>query len=258
MIFGGLEIVAGGYLVHRHYKHKNAKKRQADEVEARRHHTFPGATPASHCQHVQQPPPHYQQPQPVIAQQKYACYAPSVASLPHQAPQQYSYSAQPHVQAQVEPRPGPPQHAQTFNIPRRPVPESKPQIIIQPSLQRTDSFATLSRMPIADGHRPHDLPQDSTPVMPPRRHATGGLQPAVTQGVYGTPGFSVSTPALGATPTSPGLTYTFATSPQEYNSHSTDDNWETYGHHQNPRLSYAPTEASTQLGERDPPPPYMP
>jgi hypothetical protein len=266
MIFGGLEIVAGGYLVHRHYKHKNAKKRQADELEARRHNTFPGARPTSHCQHAQQAPPQYQQPavtqQPVIAQQKYACYAPSVASLP-QAPQQHLYPVQPFVQAQAQtqPRPGPPRHAQTFTIPRRPVPESKPQIIIEPSLQRTDSFATLSRMPIANGYRPQGLPQDSTPVLPPRRHATGGLQPVTTQGVYGNPGFSISTPALGATPTSPGLTYTFATSPQAYGGHSTDDNWETYGHHGHvgdARLSHAPTTASTQLGERDPPPPYMP
>jgi positive regulator of sigma E activity len=33
MIFGGLEFVAGGYLIHRHYKHKNQKKKQEHEVE---------------------------------------------------------------------------------------------------------------------------------------------------------------------------------------------------------------------------------
>jgi hypothetical protein len=253
MIFGGLEFVVGGVLVHRHYKHKNAKKQQADEVEARRHNTFPGARPAGHYQHAQQAPPHYQQPT-TIAQQKYACYAPPVASLPQaQYQHQHSYPAQPPVQ--VQPRPGPPQHAQTFNIPRRPVPERKPQIIIQPSLQRTDSLATLSRMPIANGYRPRDVPEDTLPVLPP---PTGRLQPATTHGVYGHAGFSVSTPALGATPTSPGLTYTFATSPQTYQGHSTDDNWETYAHHSDERPHYAPTEASTQLGEQDPPPPYMP
>ncbi|KAH7093542.1 hypothetical protein FB567DRAFT_515539 [Paraphoma chrysanthemicola] len=252
MIFGGLEIVAGGYLVHRHYKHKNEKKRREDEVEARRHNTFPGAKPAGHRQ---QAPQYRPQPcqQPVVPQQKYACYG-SAAPLPQQHYQQ-PHPAQPYAQ----PRPQPPRHAQTFNIPRRPVPERKPQIIIQPSLQRTDSFATLSRMPIANGSRPQNLPEEVSPVLPPRRHDSGGLQPATQHGIYGNAGFSVSTPAFGATPTSPGLTYTMATGDQHaYGGHSTDDNWETYGHVGHGRPHYAPTEASTQLGEQDPPPPYVP
>jgi hypothetical protein len=238
--------------VHRHYKHKNAKKRQADEVEARRHNTFPGARPPCHYQH-QQPqyaPPQYQQP--VTPQQKYACYAPG-ASNPQQL---YQQPCSP--QSYAQPRPEPPRHTQSFNIPRRPVPDRKPQIIIEPSLQRTDSFATLSRMPIANGYRPQDLPEDRSPVLPPRRLVTGGLQPATTHGVYGNAGFSVSTPAFGATPTSPGLTYTMATAQQALAGHSVDDNWETYEHSVDGRPHYAPTEASTQLGERDPPPPYAP
>ncbi|KAF2029592.1 hypothetical protein EK21DRAFT_67378 [Setomelanomma holmii] len=250
MIFGGLELVAGGYLVHRHYKHKNEKKRQEDEVEARRHNTFPGTKPAAHYQHPPQYPPQQYQ-EPITPQQKYACYG-SAASFPLQHYQQ-PYTAQPYVQ----PRPDPPRHAQTFTIPRRPLPEQKPQIIIQPSLQRTDSFATLSRMPIANGSRPHNISEDESPVMPPRRHASGGLQPAVQHGVYGNAGYSVSTPALGATPTSPSLMYTVATE-EHYGRHTTDDNWETYEHGGYGRPHYAPTEASTQLGERDPPPPYMP
>lgn len=247
MIFGGLEIVAGGYLVHRHYKRKDAKKRQADELETRRHNTFPGAKPPGHYQQPQYP----QYQQPTVAPQKYACYG-----APRPQPQhQNSYPAQPYAQ----PRPGPPQHAQTITIPRRPVPEQKrPQIIIEPSLQRTDSFATLSRMPIANGYRPNNLPENPVPIVPPRRHASGGLQPATQHGVYGNAGFSVSTPAFGATPTSPGLTYTMGTAEQVYGGHSVDDNWETYAHPSNGRPHYAPTEASTQLGERDPPPPYAP
>ncbi|KAH6049574.1 hypothetical protein HBI54_056890 [Parastagonospora nodorum] len=248
MIFGGLEIVAGGYLIHRHYKRKDAKKRQEDELEARRHNTFPGAGKSpSHLQQQQ-----YQQ-RPAVAPQKYACYGTPQPQVQQQSP----YPAQPHVQ----PRPGPPQHAQTFNIPRRPVPERKqPQIIIEPSLQRTDSFATLSRMPVANGYRPHDVPEDP-PIVPPRRHASGGLSPATAtqHGVYGNAGFSVSTPAFGATATSPGgLTYTMGTAEEAYGAHSVDDNWEAYGHSGTARPHYAPTEASTQLGERDPPPPYTP
>jgi hypothetical protein len=68
----------------------------------------------------------------------------------------------------------------------------------------------------------------------------------------------VSTPAFGATPTSPGLTYTMGTGQQTLVGQSVDDNWETYEHPINGRPHYAPTEASTQLGERDPPPPYAP
>jgi hypothetical protein len=251
MIFGGLEFVAGGYLIHRHYKHKNQKKKQEHEVEveARRHNTFPGTKPSSH--YSQQ---NYQQcQQPLAQQQKYACYAPPMPPRP-QPQHHHSYPAQPDVQ----PRPNPPQHAQTFTIPRRPVPDHKPQIIIEPSLHRTDSFATLSRMPIANGYRPQDLPEEDAQASPPRRHATGGLQPAITHGVYGNAGYSVSTPALGATPTSPALTYTMGTSQEAHAAFTTDDNWETYDHRGQSRLSYAPTEASTQLGERDPPPPYTP
>jgi hypothetical protein len=113
-------------------------------------------------------------------------------------------------------------------------------------------------MPIANGYRPQYLPEEDAHVLPPRRHATGGLQPATTHGIYGNAGYSVSTPALGATPTSPALTYTMGTNQQAYAGHSTDDNWETYDHPGHERLSYAPTEASTQLGDRDPPPPYTP
>jgi hypothetical protein len=129
----------------------------------------------------------------------------------------------------------------------------KPQIIIQPSLQRTDSFATLSRMPIADGYRPYDTPE-TTPALPPRQ-VTAGLQPALQHGVYGNAGFSVSTPALGATPTSPSLTYTMGS--EANGTQTVDDNWETYQHPNNSPPHYAPT-VSTELGEREAPPPYTP
>jgi hypothetical protein len=101
-------------------------------------------------------------------------------------------------------------------------------------------------MPIANGSRPHDVPEQTSPA--------AGLSPIPQHGVYGNAGFSVSTPAFGATPTSPGLTYELAAG------QTVDDNWETYGHGHGDGgegLHYAPT-VSTELGERDPPPPYMP
>jgi hypothetical protein len=104
-------------------------------------------------------------------------------------------------------------------------------------------------MPIANGSRPQDIPEQASPASLP----TGGLSPIPQHGIYGNAGFSVSTPAFGATPTSPGLTYEMATA------QTVDDNWETYGHGHGGggALHYAPT-VSTELGEQDPPPPYAP
>ncbi|KAF3041333.1 hypothetical protein E8E12_006600 [Didymella heteroderae] len=138
----------------------------------------------------------------------------------------------------------------SFTIPRRPVPQRKPEIIIQPSLQRADSMATLSRMPIANGYRPSN-PAESTPA--PRPQANG-LSP-VHQSPYGNAAFSVSSPAFGATATSPPISYFMG--PQG-GGHSIDEDWEPYEHGAQRYSAYAPTEASTQLGERDPPPPYAP
>lgn len=256
MIFGGLEIVAGGYLVHRHYRKKNEKERLEQEAQNRRHHTFPGANsnakPSGWSTQAQLRPQNQVQPQQsqsqhTVPQRKFAYHVPT--SQPLFACHQPVRPVQPVQQS----RPQAPAHTQSFNIPRRPVPERKPQIIFQPSLQRTDSFATLSRMPIANGSRPQDLPEEQSPQSPPR--SSTGLLPAPQHNVYGNAGFSISSPSFGATPTSPPLTYIMATTPQEW--HSVDDNWETYGHSERQSL-YAPT-VSTQLGEREPPPPpYTP
>jgi hypothetical protein len=222
MLFGGLEIVAGGYLIHRHYRKKGRKEQLEEEAQqvASADNTKPGGWDTQAHRRPQQ---HHQ---PAIPQQKSACSAQSCPPQ-HQPPP---------PQALHRPRRHAPTHTQSFSIPRRPVPQHKPHIIVQPLLQRTDSFATISRMPIANGARPQDSEQPS---------------PVPQHGVYANAGFSVSTPAFGATPTSPGLTYEMTTA------HTVDDNWETYGHGAGGALHYAPT-VSTQLGERDPPPPYAP
>ncbi|KAI8930919.1 hypothetical protein NX059_011934 [Plenodomus lindquistii] len=252
MIFGGLELVAGGYLIHRHYRKKNEKERLEQDVHQWRHNTYPGANnpkPSGWSPHPQRQTQHHQQ-QPIVPQQKYACHGTVVQ--PQQQPQCSSHQPGP-AQREHQPRPQAPLQTQSFKIPRRPVPERKPQIIIQPSLQRTDSFATLSRMPIANGSRPHDLPEEQPPVFPPRRTASG-LLPAPQHSVYGNAGFSMSSPAFGATPTSPPLTYEMATSPVD--GYTSEEHWERYGD-DNRMSGYAPTE-STQLGELGPPPPYVP
>ncbi|KAF3007666.1 hypothetical protein E8E13_009011 [Curvularia kusanoi] len=242
MIFGGLEIVAGGYFAHKYYKNKNDKKRQEDEAQYRRNHTFPSNAPSSCYPHPQfqhqEQLPHYQRPQYVAAPQKHACYAPTQSLSQGQRPQQ-----------QLRPQTN---HAQSFNIPRRPVPERKPEIIIQPGLQRADSMATLSRMPIANGYRP----SDQTGPMTSHQGQTESLLP-VQQSPYGNSAFSASSPAFGATPTSPPIRYVMAPERRE-TYHTAENSWEAFegGNH---RVSaYAPTEASTQLGEHDPPPPYLP
>lgn len=242
MIFGGLEIVAGGYFAHKYYKNKNEKKRLEEEAQTRRNNTFPSNRPSTyqpHFQHQEQYS-HIQHPQHAAAPQKYACRAPT--------------APRPHCQGQSRPqqlRPKP-SHAQTFNIPRRPVPQRKPEIIIQPSLQRADSMATLSRMPVADGYRP----SNTTEQAPSPRRQGSGVSP-IQQSPYGNIAFSASSPAFGATPTSSPISYVMV--PDGAGGHHTvDDNWETYGHGGYRYSAYAPTEASTQLGERDPPPPYAP
>jgi hypothetical protein len=237
MIFGGLEIVAGGYFAHKYYKNKNEKRRLEGEAQTRRHSTFPGNTWLA-CP-PQPPPPQ----QPVAPQQKYPYYAP-VASV---APQ---------PQLQHRPHPIHTQSFQSFKIPRRPVPQREPAIIIQPSLQRADSMATLSRMPVANGWRPQGVPAEHAPALPPRQQ-TAGLSP-IAQSPYSNPSFSVSSPAFGATPTSPPIQYVMGTDDRLGGRQTVDDNWETYDFNPHPNAHYTPTVASTQLGEHDPPPPYVP
>jgi hypothetical protein len=251
VVFGGLEIVAGGYLIHRYQKNKSEKKRLEAEAQQRRHNTFPSAKPQSYYpyDHQQQ-----QQQQPVpLPQQKYACHAPQPQSQPHPQPL-------PQPQYYAPPRPQPMTHTQSFDIPRKPVPhpyqQQPPPIIIQP-LQRADSFATLSRMPIANGYRPSDVAQQP-PTLPPRQNASN-LAP-VFQSPYSHAGFSVSTPALGPAPLTP-ITPIHAS--PDFGRQTVDDNWETYAPQQGQQLGHvhhAPSE-STALGEDnadDPPPPYVP
>jgi len=246
VIFGGLEFVAGGYLLHRYHKSKNEKKRLQAEAQQRRHNTFPSNKPQS-CYPYQQQQQH-QQPQLVqIPQQKY-CYAPQPQWQP---------------QDDVQPRPQGLSHTQSFQIPRRPVPPPQPQqqqepppLIIQP-LQRADSFATISRMPIANGYRPSDI-ENNPPALPPRHYASN-LSP-IPQSPYSSTAFSVSSPALGPAPLTP-TTPVYAS--PHFGRQTVDDNWETYApqpEQQPAQGHYAPT-VSTALGEgdpNDPPPPYIP
>lgn len=108
-------------------------------------------------------------------------------------------------------------------------------------------------MPIANGWRPQDQSEEYAAVLPPRPHAAG-LSP-IPQSPYGNPGFTVSTPAFGATPTSPPVTYVMSTDYEMAGRNTVDDNWEAYGSENR----YAETIVSTELGEAGPPPPpYTP
>lgn len=256
MIFGGLEIVAGGYLIHRHYRKKNEKEKLLEEdAQNKRNNTFPGANCAKQYNNWHQQANHHaqHQQQPAIPPQKYACYAP-VVPQPQPRPQFCQPQAEPQGQTQYQQRPHAPPHTQSFNIPRRPVPQRKPQIIIQPSLQRSDSFATISRMPIANGYRPQNVPEQQSSALAP-----AGLSQIPRYGPYGNAGFSMSTPAFGATPTSPDLAYEMADDQAYSAGHTAHHDWETYSYeHGGSAPHYAPT-VSTELGECEPPPPpYRP
>ena len=253
MIFGGLEIVAGGYLIHRHYRKKNEKEKLEQDAQHRRNNTFPGASCTKQQQNRHQQANHLAQhhQQPAIPPQKYACYAPVV---PQPRQQLCQSQAEPQANTPLQQRPHAPPHTQSFNIPRRPVPQRKPQIIIQPSLQRSDSFATLLRMPMANGTRPQSIQEQQSSVLPP-----AGRLHIPHYGPYGNATFSISTPAFGATPTSPGLTYEMAGDQAYSAGHTASHNWETYRFDQGGQRPHYPPTVSTDLGEYDtPPPPYRP
>ncbi|KAF2186279.1 hypothetical protein K469DRAFT_706948 [Zopfia rhizophila CBS 207.26] len=223
VLFGGLEVVVGGYFIHRYQKNKNEKRRLVEEAHQHRNNTFPGARP--HTSY-----PAYHQP---VQQQKYSCYAPQ------SPPQQRPHTAQP----QTQPPPCPTQ--------------AQPYPHIQP-LRRHDSFSSLSQIPVANGSQPQDLPP-----LPPRPNQTNisptqYLRPPQNQVVpqgyapvsypYYNAGFSASYPSFEPTLTAP-TTYT---SNQQAGRHTVNGNWETYG----PQSPHG----RPQPGERDddPPPPYRP
>ncbi|KAJ4350100.1 uncharacterized protein N0V89_008721 [Didymosphaeria variabile] len=247
VILGGLEIIAGGYIVHRYQKNKNEKKRLEQEAQQRRHNTFPGAKSQpfnqSHPQHAIPPQKH-----------GYVAHAPPNRSQSSYPPPHRPYTEPPPHRLHNAPHASQPQ---TFMIPRRPLPKQHhappPPQIIQP-LQRADSMATISRMPIANGYRPSNLLDD--PQLPPRRQ-NSQLSPIPQSPMappYGHPGFAVSSPALVNYPT------TTTHSPIQYGGRQTvDDNWETFN--QAPGHGHYASTVSTALGEArddDPPPPYRP
>jgi hypothetical protein len=251
VILGGLEIVIGGYFIHRHYKHKNEKKQLQEEEEKRRHNAFPGANP----------PNGLPQLVPVLPpQQKYASHAPP------------SYTLQPQPQPCVQGRPRP-CTAQTFpreqphpGPPRQMALPPHMQLIqqeIQP-LQRADSFSTLSHMPVADGLHRHDSrrpPQLPARPQPSPRH-TIPRRPLNANSPYNNTAFSLSTPAFGpvqhvqytsaSANVNPG-----ASAPNSAFGRSTvDDNWETNG--QQSQAPHVEVSEPTEQRDDDPPPPYMP
>lgn len=250
VLLGGLEIVAGGYIYHRYHRKKKDKKRLVEEAQQRRNNTFPGAKPQCYTSYKYAATP----------EQKYGYIAHPSNNRPQPPfpPHRHYTDPSPH-RPQYAPTPSQPH---PFTIPRRPVPkphytqqqyDAPPPIIIQP-LQRADSMATISRMPIANGYRPSDIPEN--PSIPPRRQnmQLSPIPQSPMTSPYGNANFSVSSPALGNIPTTP--TYG---SDLHGGRQTVDDNWETYNHAP-AHIHYAPS-ASTALGEDrddDPPPPYRP
>ncbi|PVH97257.1 hypothetical protein DM02DRAFT_616650 [Periconia macrospinosa] len=110
-------------------------------------------------------------------------------------------------------------------------------------------------MPIANGYRPGGMNGNPSQLTP--QPQVGTLSP-IPQSPYSTSGFSVSSPALNASPTTP-QTPIYGTGPYG-GTQTIDDNWETYTSPHG-RSNYAPS-VSTALGERydpdEPPPPYRP
>lgn len=250
VLLGGLEIVIGGaYIVHRRHK---KKRRLEEEAEQRRHNTFPSEKPKtspetfSHMEQLQLVSPFTSSPseamspqQTSMSTQKWACHAPP---SPHHSPQSPMHSGL--------------QPAQTFPQ-RRPVPShsrSQPPPVqhFQPHIQplaRSDSFSTLSNMPVANGSRP----RDDNPPLPPRPQRPTLLQIPQNQPYYNT-GFSVSTSALEPHTSGPYSADTGLMGRGQ----TVDDNWETYGPHSAPVRVPEGQRQDPEAGEDDPPPPYEP
>ncbi|KAF2020297.1 hypothetical protein BU24DRAFT_419841 [Aaosphaeria arxii CBS 175.79] len=231
VIFGGLEFVVGGYLVHRHYKNKNEQKKRSQVQYGQQHrqNTYPGA--------IQQAQPPQQQAIPP-QQLKYACHGvqqqPQVRPVPQQRP--YTTQALP---IQSRPYPQHPSNAAQF----------QPQI--QP-LSRADSFATISHMPVANGlTQPEFIPP--LPTRPQHlnsthRHGHANM-PQQQHPVYNNAHFSASTPAFYH-PSNDGIQ---RQEPRPGRA-TVDDASEAFGSSSSTHYS-----ESTFLGERDdPPPPYRP
>ncbi|KAF2264955.1 hypothetical protein CC78DRAFT_579908 [Lojkania enalia] len=226
VLLGGLEIVVGGYLVHRHYKNKNEKRRLQEEALQFRSSTFPSATSLP-----------YPQQQGQIPHQKHAYYA-----LP------------PQPQFQCQSRPHNIQH----------VPQTQPclqqtqsQPYFEPQthpLRRQQSFSSLSSIPVANGSQP----QDVLPPLPPRPEPSS-LSPmqqyAPVNYPYYNTGFSVSDPGFEPISDSP-----IEETHLREGVYMTDDRWEAYG--PSSPNDHFELPGSSQRGEReegdDPPPPYRP
>lgn len=223
--------------MHRYHKNKNEKKRLVEDAQRRRHNTFPGAKPQSYPQ---------QQQQPMLAPpQKYAYYT-------HQPQPQPQFQPRPHsAQPYLQPQPQPQFQSQSYTIPRRPLPGPTPQFQqqIQP-LQRADSMATLSRMPIANGSRY----RDTSPSLPPRPELlhTQSIPQQHTNHPYHNTGFSASVPSFAVAPIGSPIS-------QLGRGNTVDDNWETYGQ-PSPHVHFTPPRPSQagDDGDDDPPPPYRP
>lgn len=261
MLFGGLEFVVGGVVLHQYNKKKNEKKRCDEEwnQRQRRQNSYPGVQPQNtQYQHQTQPQQQYQQQQHLaIPQQKYACYAPQpqyfspsspVQPRPHTA-QTFPLAHPPQPQMQM-----PMQSQSQIQFQHQPVPWIQ-QPVIQP-VQRVDTFGTISNMPVANGIG-HPS-RDNFPYLPPRPQPPNMyLQPISPHSPispispigspYGNVGFSRSTPNFTHSPTE--LRY-------DNNSsfgRNTVDDVDAYEPEPPRAQNIRPEE-----DENDPPPPYRP
>ncbi|KAF2654299.1 hypothetical protein K491DRAFT_717235 [Lophiostoma macrostomum CBS 122681] len=248
VILGGLEIVIGGaYIAHRRHK---KKRRLEEEAEERRHNTFPNEKPESfsHMEQLQLVSPFASSPSETIPPQH---TAPPAQKWAYRTPQSPHHSPQSPLHPGLQP-------SQTFPR-RRPLPQysqSQPPPVqqFQPHIQplgRSDSFSTLSNMPVANGYRPRDgnppLPARAPPL-PPALLAIPQSQP------YSNGAFSASTSALEPHTSGPHSNHTSFFGRGQ----TVDDNWETYGPHSAPVRVPMGQRLDPEAGEDDPPPPYQP
>jgi hypothetical protein len=250
-------VIGGAYIVHRRHK---KKRRLEEEAEQRRHNTFPQEKPRAESEsesfsHNEQllaispftsspftsSPSEAMSPQHTPSPtQKRAYHAPP---SPHHSPQSPLHTGLHSAQTFPQRRPLPP-HARSQPPPMQ---HFQPHLI-QP-LGRSDSFSTLSNMPVANGSRP----RDDNPPLPPRPQRPSLLAIPQSQ-PYQNAGFSVSTSALEPHTSGPYSSDTGFMGRGQ----TVDDNWETYGPHSAPVRVPVGQRIDPEAGEDDPPPPYQP
>ncbi|KAF2748524.1 hypothetical protein M011DRAFT_457819 [Sporormia fimetaria CBS 119925] len=238
-----LELLAGGYLLHRHYKKNREKRRLEEEAFENRSQSFPGPRPQRHQHQIcALSRPHHRQ--------MTACGGHPRTRPPHQM---NAYENHPRGRPVCGRRRAQSyEPAKSYKYQPEPSPVTQRQEHIQP-VQRADSFAsTLSTSPVANG------PRCRGGCLPRRQESEQQSEQAVvpSRPFNMRPYNSVDEPARIHRDFRL-LETTIPRERQPLRSLAVGDVQERYGSHSTP-MGFDRPGARANEDEDDPPPPYEP